>query len=78
MTTVSVKKFRIEKVTKNNNHYVLHIKTLDLQIHVQDLRIYNLQPFTIKMNAQMEICNDMDNVKVSIDNLCKRIIQYTV
>ena len=70
-----VKKFRIEKVTKNNNHYLLHIKTLDLQIHVQDLRIYNLQPFTLEINALMGICNNTDTVKVSMDNLSKRTIQ---
>ena len=75
MTTVPVKKFRIEKVTKNNNHYLLHIKTLDLQIHVQDLRIYNLQPFTLEINALMGICNNTDTVKVSMDNLSKRTIQ---
>lgn len=75
MTTVPVKKFRIEKVTKNNNHYLLHIKNLDLQINIQGLRIYNLQPFTLEINAQMGICNDTDTVKVSIDNLCKRTIQ---
>lgn len=59
----------------NNNHYLLYIKTLDLEINVQGLRIYNLQPFTIEINELMELCNDTDTVKVSIDNLCKRTIQ---
>ena len=39
------------------------------------MRIYNLQPFTIEINELMEVCNDTDTVKVSIDNLCKRTIQ---
>lgn len=59
----------------NNNHYLLYIKTLDLEINVQGLRIYNLQPFTIEINAQMEVCNYTDTVKVSIDNFSKRTIQ---
>ena len=75
MRTLPLKKFRIEKVTKKKKHYLLYIKTLDLQINVQGLRIYNLQPFTIEINELMEICNDTDTVKVSIDNLCKRTIQ---
>lgn len=60
---------------KNNNHYLLYIKTHNLEINVHDLRIYNLQPFTIEINKQMDICNNMDTVKVSIDNFAKRTIQ---
>ena len=59
----------------NNNHYLLYIETLDLEINVQGLRIYNLQPFNIEINAQMEVCNYTDTVKVSIDNFSKRTIQ---
>ena len=75
MRTLPLKKFRIEKIAKNNNHYLLSIKTLDLEIHAHDLRIYNLQPFTLEINAQMDICNYTDIVKVSIDNLTERTIQ---
>ena len=70
-----LEKFRIEKIDKNNNHYLLSIKTLDLKINVHDLRIYNLQPFTLEINEQMDICNYTDTVKVSIDNLTERTIQ---
>jgi len=75
MRTLPLKKFRIEKIMHNNNHYLLYIKTLDLEINVQGLRIYNLQPFNIEINAQMEVCNYTDTVKVSIDNFSKRTIQ---
>jgi len=73
--TLPLEKFRIEKIDKNNNHYLLSIKTLDLKINVHDLRIYNLQPFTLEINEQMDICNYTDTVKVSIDNLTERTIQ---
>lgn len=70
-----LKKFKIGKITKNNNKYLLYIKTHNLEINVHDLRIYNLQPFTIEINEQMDICNNTDTVKVSIDNFAKRTIQ---
>ena len=70
-----LKKFKIGKIIKNNNKYLLYIKTHNLEINVHDLRIYNLQPFNIEINAQMEVCNYTDTVKVSIDNFSKRTIQ---
>lgn len=70
-----LKKFKIGKIEKRNNSYLLYIKTLDLEIHLHDLRIYNIRPFNIEINEQLEICNNTDHVKVSIDSLSKRTIQ---
>ena len=75
MRTLPLKKFRIEEIIKDNNHYLLSIKTLDLEINAHDLRIYNLQPFTLEINEQIDICNYTDTVKVSIDNFTERTIQ---
>ena len=75
MRTSPLKKFRIKKIEKNNNRYLLSIKTLDLEVNAHDLRIYNLQPFTLEINEQIDICNYTDTVKVSIDNFTARTIQ---
>ena len=73
--TLPLRKFKIGKVEQSNNSYLLYIKTLDLEIHSHDLRIYNIRPFNININERFEICNYTDYVMVSIDSLSKRTIQ---
>ena len=73
--TLPLKKFKIGKIEKSNNSYLLYIKTLDLEIHSHDVRIYNIRPFKIEINEHLEICNNTDQVIVSIDSLSKRTIK---